>query len=312
MKFYTGEMTLRSGEYKPFESEANRLAGRVGYHDNQPYIPHTRPRIEYPTNKNLQTEIPLESCWDLDALGIKLRHPECDPVCRHGRQACPTKPQPLDVPPSKPRIRKPENNWDDGARETTRWSFDDRPEWVRHQPLEDEAKAGYTNSDNDLARISGDIQTAGETRWLGLFDAVKPGRFRLIGRQPVVVAHLDKDGHRPGEYWAEADAEAVRRRLDANRNKDPVTEMPDLDDPNRYQTPTQRYPGRICANCLDTYELEPHQGTKTRYCSQRCRKYADNARNRGKSGTVKPKDLRVDDWEIVGTTYGYDGMWAVA
>ncbi len=338
-KYYSGEMPLRCGEYKPIEKQTRGVAGGTGsalVAWDIPWTPPKRERIGYPPNKNRQTKIPFGSDWspvmdarphvhrdDPDARPSdnKRRQLSTNPwastggalvaTWRHDKPECHESPDGfggkvkrpawLKIPNPDPVDRLGDGSTLNGA------AFDSRP-WLDRLPPHIGPWVGYTNSDNDIAALSGDIGITGNTRWLGLFD-VRKGRF--VGRVPVAVAYLDKDGHRPGDYWTEADNAATLRRLDTKRNKEPVTEMPDLDDPDRYQIPTQQYSGRICANCLDTYELAEHQGTKTRYCSQRCRKYADNARNRGLSGTVKPQDLPADSWEPIGTTYGYWGMWAV-
>jgi hypothetical protein len=73
-------MPLRSGDHKPTEKQAKELAGGVGWHDNQEWIPPVstapsrgrspepvtpceRTPIVYPENKKRQTKIPLEMNW---------------------------------------------------------------------------------------------------------------------------------------------------------------------------------------------------------------------------------------------------------
>src|SRR5262245_12803252 len=52
-------MRLRYGQDKELEAQAKALAGGVGWHDSQPWIPPVKERIVYPPNKNRQTKIPL-------------------------------------------------------------------------------------------------------------------------------------------------------------------------------------------------------------------------------------------------------------
>lgn len=113
LKYFTGEMPLRSGNYRPTEKDAKDLAGGVGRHDSQEWIPPTKTRIVYPGDprnrvphayglgcevklnlhpglmvpiaskgENRQTKIPLESDWS------PFESQRCWPVCRHtsGRQ----------------------------------------------------------------------------------------------------------------------------------------------------------------------------------------------------------------------------------
>lgn len=87
LKYFTGEMPLRSGDHKPTEKDAKDLAGGVGWHDSQPWIPPVKTPIVYPEGKKTrQLPVPMESAWSTF-------EPGCYPVCRHTADQCPTKPQ---------------------------------------------------------------------------------------------------------------------------------------------------------------------------------------------------------------------------
>ena len=234
-------------------------------------------------------------------------------------------------------------------------------------PIEEQAKAGYTNFSNDKRTLTvpalgvpvGDGVSGRVGPQVGVFvrighrtgqggptgtyfpvrpaigvgvpvGRVVPGATYLPDqRNPVWIVHRDGTRYKVNPempYTTWPDGPKLRRTGPPKPSTEGVS-PPDLrrmsDDGLRNLDPAKYGPrmpvdslwclrGRLCANCLDLYELKPHQGTKTGYCSRRCRKYADNARNRGLSGTIRPHNVPVDHWEAVGTTYGYSGMWAVA
>lgn len=84
LKYFTGEIPLRSGECweteklaKDCPDRAGARLGGVGRYDNQPWTPPVKTPIVYPEGKSLQARIPLEFDWS------PFESRRCWPVCRH-------------------------------------------------------------------------------------------------------------------------------------------------------------------------------------------------------------------------------------
>jgi len=142
-KYFTAVMPVRRGWDADLEKQAKDLAGGVGRHDIQGWIPPVKTPIVYPPGKNLQTKIPLESSWNEF-------QPGCYPVCRHTPDQCPTHPQyPAKSSWARPPVPSPEGHRLPDETVVNKMTFDENP-WLDSAPLDVQAKAGYTNFHNDL------------------------------------------------------------------------------------------------------------------------------------------------------------------
>jgi len=122
---------LRCGEYKPIEKLAKELAGGVGPHDSQPWIPPVKTPINYPVGKNRQTSIPFVFDWS--------------PWTPERKTAQPKRWK-------RPSIPDPEGHKLPDGSVINPLSFDDQP-WLDSAPIDEQAKVGYTNSSNDLIAV---------------------------------------------------------------------------------------------------------------------------------------------------------------
>lgn len=299
-------MPLGYGEHKPTEKLAKELAGGVGWHDNQPWEhPPLRERIDYPPSKNRQTKIPLMSDWT-PFTGRQ----GCYPVCRHTPDQCPTKPsyvfslgqggappapkvEYVSIPDPEPADTLP------GDIGINPMSFDDKP-WLDTMPLEEFAKVGYTNYSNDLA--SNEAPFVKELPYQP--GTIKPGDFwREEDRKHRKAAPVKATTTLPDAAMLDR-LERYKLWAEADRVGTTVPGVKRVED-HEYDIPTQRYPGRLCSNCLRGYELEPQQRTKTRYCSERCRNQSENTRRRGLVGTVKA-GVELSSLAVEGRRIGID------
>ena len=124
-----GPIPLRFGECKPLEKIAKDLAGGVGWHDSQPWIPPIKVVIDYPVNKNRQTSIPYMFDWSPFMPKRKTKQPK---------------------PWTQPAIPNPEGHKLPDGSVINSMSFDEKP-WLDSAPIDVQAKAGYANRSNDLA-----------------------------------------------------------------------------------------------------------------------------------------------------------------
>nr|WP_046283814.1 hypothetical protein [Mycobacterium sp. UM_NZ2] len=127
-----GPIPLRFGTYGPHEKAAKELAGGVGWHDSQPWIPPIKVVIDYPVNKNRQTCIPFMFDWSPFMPKRKAKQP---------------KPWP------QPAIPNPEGHKLPDGSVINSMSFDEKPS-LDSAPIDVQAKAGYANGSNDLAVLA--------------------------------------------------------------------------------------------------------------------------------------------------------------
>jgi hypothetical protein len=251
LKYYNNpdnEMPVRFGDHKPTEKLAKELAGGVGWHHPQRWIPPTKTPITYPPKKNRPTKIPLVGSWapfqkpkpyvydyrDAYLNRFDRRQVSTDP-CNRSTWKLRQPRGPVSIPDPEPADTLP------GHIGINPMSFDEKP-WLDSLPPHKAAKVGYTNFSNDLAA-----------------DA------------PI----------KPGTSLADWDTESMRPKPPR-----PCTAEASVPPPPVPKDSVASLRGRFCRNCLE--RLHEDTAANVRYCSERCRNRSENTRRRGKAGTVKP------------------------
>ncbi|WP_373234439.1 hypothetical protein [Mycobacterium marinum] len=268
-----GQRTFKRPTAKEAEKGARAWAGGtssdlVEWKDIE-WVPPQRPRIVYPEGKNRPTKIPLEANW------YSPRR-ECHPVCRHTPDQCPTKPQyPTRTTWGQSWVRSPDPEGGDKlpesfmVREVNVMAFDDRP-WLEGAPTELLAKIGYTQHDNNVKADKGGMAAA---------EVWHSGRLGVSNIKGVTVTRrAEWTAHRPGTWdeWDRDQRKAGPAKLStADASQPPRADLTDS---------LLRLRGRECRNCLRRLDEDAHG--RVRYCSERCRNAAENARRRGLVGTV--------------------------
>jgi len=335
------DIPQRRGDHKPTEKAARELAGGTSSAlvpwEGIGWTEPVKTPIVYPKGKNRPTKVPLGDGWSDVVDPRPYVYDYGDAVLNN-----------FDV------TLKSTQPWRSVARGAATWHHDDNreqpwtsiplpeghhlPEGVRLKghsvintmtfsspeethldtaPIEEQAKAGYTNHHNAVGARSDDEhqkRAALQRFGLGLLASpnIRKGSPPVSGVSTGVVW---LEGDAPGDYWRAEDRKQRKVLRDQLKQSTPEpwrsVRLAAIDGgpadrllsqatggPEPIGDSLASLRGRHCKSCLTRYELEPHQGTKTAYCSERCRNRAENARR--------------SDRDLVGTVQVGDGLHAVA
>lgn len=146
-------------------------------------------------------------------------------------------------------------------------AFDEKP-WLDTMPLEDFAKVGYSNFDNDKrAKGTGVQDSQGRWHWQGL---------------------------EPGTTWRDHDR--AHRKAGVQKLASSDASQP----PGPPEDSLSSLTGCSCKGCIRRFDPDHGLG---RYCSERCRNRSEGAARRGKIGTVGP-GIQLTNYAVDGKRVG--------